>query len=217
MGKRVSEEDWGRAQALFAIGKTYREISESLEGRASASAICTKARKDGWLRGVLPDSLISEDTPQIYESASSTPEERDANTTAITAATRRKFAERKVEIADNLADGVMRLYGQMFAPHVLKEAKVLSGGQHLPATVEIVEIPMSEPSPADKKHLATALAILVDKASLLVGDATSRVETASMTPDQQRERLEHIRSEFEKRRQAELDKERGRPAEGATG
>jgi hypothetical protein len=95
---------------------------------------------------------------------------------------------------------------------------VVASGQNLGSSVEIVEIEMSEPSPADKKHLATALAILVDKASLLVGDATSRVETSSMTADQQRERLEHIKSEFEKRRQAELDKEqKPAAADGAAG
>lgn len=216
MAKRVSAEDWERAQGLYAIGKTYREISDELSGRVSASAACTKARKDGWLRGVLPDTLVTPDTPQIFESANATPEERDVNTTAVTAATRRKFAERKAAIADQLADGVLRLYGQMFSPHVLKEAKLRGVGDGV-QLLEIIEIPMSEPSPADKKHLATALAILVDKASLLVGDATSRVETASLTPAQSSDRLEHIASEFNKRLAAKQAEEAKRAAEGQTG
>lgn len=199
MAKRVSDEDWQRAQGLFAIGKTYREISEELEGRASASAICTKAKKDNWLRGVLPEKLLGPDTPQIFESAGATPEERDRNTTAVTAATRRKFAERKAEIADQLADGVLRLYGQMFSPIVIKEAKVVPGPRGDGSSVEFIETLLNEPSPADKKNLATALAILVDKASLLVGDATSRVETASLNREQATKQLEHVRGEFERR------------------
>lgn len=216
MAKRVSAEDWERAQGLYAIGKTYREISDELDGRVSASAACTKARKDGWLRGVLPDTLVTSDTPQIFESANASLAEREANTSAVTVATKRKFAERKAAIADQLADGVLRLYGQMFSPHVLKEAKLRGVGDGV-QKLEIIEIPMSEPSPADKKHLATALAILVDKASLLVGDATSRVETASLTPAQSSDRLEHIASEFNKRLAAKQAEEAKRAAEGQTG
>lgn len=216
MSKRVSDEDKQRAQGLFAIGKSYRDIASDLEGRVSAAWLSKTARAEGWLRGVLPDSLITPDTPQIFESAAATPDERNTNTDYMSAAMKRKFSERKAEIADQLADGVVRLYGQMFSPHVLKEAKLRNVGDGV-QKLEIVEIPMSEPSPADKKHLATALAILVDKASLLVGDATSRVETASLNPAQLQERLGNVADELAARRAAAEAETAKQVAAGATG
>lgn len=209
MAKKVSAEDKQRAQGLFAIGRSYREIGKEIG--VSAATISNWARDGAWLKGVLPEKLITEHTPQIYESANATPEEVAANTDKLQEANRRRWVDRKAEMADQFADTIMRLHGQLFTPVVVKDAKVVN------KMIQISEVHLSEPSPSDKVKLVTSMAILVDKASLLVGDATSRVETASLTPAQSSDRLEHIASEFNKRLAAKQAEEAQRASEGQTG
>lgn len=206
MAKRVSDEDKQRAQALFALGKSFREIASDLDGRVSPAWISKQARDEGWLRGVLPERLVTPDTPQIFESANATADEVAANNAKLSAVQKRRWIDQKAGLADRLGEKIGVLLDQMFLPVTLKEVKVAGG------VVEIVEVPLSEPPPSDKARLATALAILVDKASLLAGDATSRVETASLSKEQAQERLGFLRSEFEERlerRRAEAEKKTG--------
>lgn len=220
MGKRtVSDEDWTRAQGLFAIGRTYREISEELDGRVSASTVCSRARKEGWLRGVLPEKLITADTPQVFEAANASAEEVSANTDKLQEANRRRWVDQKAEMAGQFADKIQLLMERAFSPCVIKEQKVVAVGGGV-QEVRLVETELKLPPPADQVKLITGIAILVDKASLLVGDATSRTETANLTPEQAVDRYNHVKSEFERRRQAELaaaEKRRGDAAQNGVG
>jgi hypothetical protein len=214
MGKRASDEDRQRAQALYAIGRTYREIASELG--FTAQAVCNWARAGNWQKGILPDKLVGPDTPQVYESANATPEEVSANTDKLQEANRRRWVDRKAEMADDFADKIQLLMARAFSPCVLKEQKLVGqgGGSQ---QVTLVETNLELPPPSDQVKLITGVAILVDKASLLVGDATSRVETASLTPAQSSDRLEHIASEFNKRLAAKQAEEAKRAAEGQTG
>lgn len=202
MGKRVSDEDWVKAQGLFAIGKTYREISEALDTRASASAVCARAKKFSWLRGVLPESLVTADTQQIYERAGAEPEEMSKNTDKLQEAQRRRWVDHKGRLADQFGEGIQRLYDELFAPCTQQVVKVVD------KRVEVVRVHFEEPPTQDKVRLATAMAILVDKASLLAGDATSRVESSSLGKDAVKVRLEHIKDELAARRESAADEER---------
>jgi hypothetical protein len=215
MGKRVSAEDKQRAQALFAIGKSYRDIGKEIG--ASAASVSNWARDEGWLKGVLPEKLLGPDTPQVYESANATVEERATNTDKLAEAVRRRWVDHKSELADEFGEKIRELLDRAFAPCVLKEVKVVAGPQGAGSAVEIVEIPLSLPPPADQVKLLTGVAILVDKASLLVGDATSRTETSALQPGQLKDRLGHVADEVAARREkAEADAAK-REAEGQTG
>lgn len=198
MPKIVSPEDRTLAQHLYSQGLSSREISERLSGRLSASWISAHSRDEGWLRGVLPPDVLAAGTEQVYEPANADPETKNANTEKLEAASRRRFAQRKVEMADRMASKVDVLLDQMFGQHVVKEIKLVGMGGGI-QEVKLVEVQLNEPSPADKKHLATTMAILVDKASLLMGDATSRVETAKLRPEEVTDRLKHYRNEVAER------------------
>lgn len=215
MPKKVSDEDRAEAKRLVSLGKSYREVSIALDGRVSSSWVADNARKEGWLRGILPEELVAEGQPQIFEPANATPEQREQNTAHISAAMNRRFAKRKLEIADELAEGILKLYGQMFEPCVIKEAKVVPGARGAGSEVQFISIPLPEPTPADKKNLAVALGILADKASLLAGDATSRVETSKLDGTAVAERLKHVRDEVADRRaQAEAAARQAKEAAG---
>lgn len=214
MARKVSAEDKQRAQALFAIGKTFREIGK--EVGYSAAAISNWARDEGWLKGVLPDKLIGPETPQIYESANASADEREENTKRLEAAVRRRWVDNKAELADKFGERIEQLLDRAFSPAVLKEQKVVGVGGGV-QEVRLVETELQLPPPADQVKLLTGVAILVDKASLLVGDATSRVETAQLKPEQLQERLAHVADEVAARREKAAAEARKREAEGQTG
>lgn len=211
MGKQVSDDDHQRAQALFAIGRTLREISDALGRRVSPSWISRHSREENWQRGILPESHVTPDNPQIYESANATAEEMSTNTDKLQEGNRRRWIEHKGELADEFGEKIRLLLDRAFSPCTLKEQKLVGqgGGEQ---RVTLVETELELPPPADQVKLITGVAILVDKASLLVGDATSRVETASLSKEQAQERLGFLRSEFEERlerRRAEAEKKTG--------
>jgi len=194
VGKRPSEEDKQRAQALFAIGRTYREIASELGGRMSPQTVCNWAKAGNWQKGVLPEKFVSPDNPQIYESANATPEEMAHNTDKMQEGLRRRWVDQKAELADRMGAEASRLLDQLSRPYTVQDVKLvgLGGGVQQP-TLTKIELP--EPPPQEKVRLLTGVGILVDKASLLSGDATSRVETASLNKGQLEERLTHIRDE----------------------
>lgn len=199
MSRKVSPEDRALAQKLYAQGLSSRDISAKLENRVSASWVAAKSRAEGWLRGVLPPELISEDTPQVYESSKSTPDEKQNNTAALEAASRRKFVEQKQRLAMRMVGKVDTLLDQMFGEHLITDIKALGVGGGA-QEVKIIQVRLPEPSPTDKKNLATTLGILMDKALLLSGDATSRVETAKLSSGEVTDRLQHFRNELAERR-----------------
>lgn len=197
MPRGASDEDKQRAQGLFAIGKSYREIGAEIG--VSAASISNWARAGGWLRGLLPDSHVTPEQPQIYESANATVEERNTNTEKLQAAAHRRWVDHKAQLADEFGERIHELLERAFAPCVLKEQKLVGQGGGA-QQVTLVETHLELPPPADQVKLLTGVAILVDKASLLSGDATSRVETASLNREQAAQQLAHVRSEFERRR-----------------
>lgn len=75
----------------------------------------------------------------------------EAKTAAATQAAQRKWAERRADLADRIGEGTELALDQAIA--------FLAAGR-----------------PRDAKDAATTLGILVDKAQLLAGDATSRSE-----------------------------------------
>lgn len=197
MPKKVSDEDKQRARDMFAQGISYRDIGKAIG--CSAASISGWAHNESWLRGLLPAEMVSEQQPQIFEPVDATPEEADRNTDKLHAVNRRRWEDRKRDLAAMCAEGAERIYGQLFAEHVVKEVKVIGMGGGV-QELRMVEIPLKEPTPAEKKALATTLAILVDKAALLSGDATSRTETGSMTRGQAEDRIKHIRDDLAARR-----------------
>lgn len=203
MAKRASEDDKLRAQALYAAGKSYRDIAAELGGNFSAQTVCNWARKANWQRGIIPEAHVTPDNPQIFESANATPQEMSSNTDKLQEAQRRRWATHKAELADEFGERIHELLDRAFSPCVLKEVKVVPGPQGAGSQVQLVEVPMHLPPPADQVKLLTGVGILVDKASLLSGDATSRVETAKLSGTEVADRLKHFRDEVaERRRQA---------------
>lgn len=83
------------------------------------------------------------------------------------------LAERKKALADNLLADVERLRGQMFAPVVEQKAMVVSDGAMDGSHIEVVEIERDEPTFAEKKLLASTIAIVLDKALELGGNAAT--------------------------------------------
>jgi len=216
MGKRVSDEDWQRAEALYAIGKTFRQICTQLEGRVSPSALSSRARDKGWLKGVLPERLISEDTPQVFERADAGPDEVARNTDKLQEAQRRRWVDQKAILADRFGQKIEVLLDRAFSPYTVKDVKLVGQGEGRQQPT-LTEIPLDMPPPADQVKLLTGLAILVDKASLLSGDATSRVETASLNKEQLADRLTHFRDEIAERRKAAEEAATAAKERGATG
>lgn len=200
MGKRASEEEKLRAQALFAAGRSYRDISLELGGRFSPQSVNNWARKENWQRGLLPEAHVSPDNPQIFESANASPQEMSVNTDKLQESQRRRWAAHKSDLADEFGDRIRELLDRAFAPCIQKEVKVVPGPQGAGSQVQLVEVPLSLPTPADQVKLLTGVAILVDKASLLSGDATSRVETAKLNSGEVSERLKFVRDEVAERR-----------------
>lgn len=216
MGKRVSADDWTTAEALYAKGLTFREIRAELGNRVSVSTMSVRARDKGWVRGVLPAGLVTPETPQVYESANATPEEVSANTDKLQEAVRRRWVDQKAELADKFGDRIAQLLDRAFAPYTVQEVKLvgMGGGVQQPT---LTKVELSQPPPQEQVRLMTSLAILVDKASLLSGDATSRVETASLNRAQLLDRATHIRDEVAEAR-ARAAAERSKvPGEQATG
>lgn len=200
MGQRVTPEDRMLSQQLYAQGLSSRDISAKLSGRVSPSWVARCAREEGWLRGVLPKELISEDTPQVYESSKSSPDEKQNNTAALEAASRRKFVEQKQRLAMRMVGKVDLLLDQLNAPHIVTEIKTVGMGGGM-QEVRIVQVTLNEPPPSDKARLATTLGILMDKALLLSGDATQRVETAKLSGSELDAQLKYRRDEIARRRE----------------
>jgi hypothetical protein len=87
------------------------------------------------------------------------------------------FAEKKKALAADLLVDAAVLRTQLFAPCVEVKAMVVSDGGSKDfnegSHVEIVNLERTEPTFAEKKYLAGAIAILVDKALELQGNATA--------------------------------------------
>jgi hypothetical protein len=200
MPKQIPDEVRQTARRLFEQGRTSREIVTALGGQVSTAWVSENSRKEGWLRGILPEDKVTPETPQIFESANATPQEMSANTDKLQEANRRRWASHKAELADEFGERIQQLLARAFAPCIQKEVKVVPGPQGAGSQVQLIEVPLNLPTPADQVKLLTGVAILVDKASLLSGDATSRVETAKLNSSEAAERLLHVRDDIATRK-----------------
>jgi hypothetical protein len=185
----ATDEDWAEARRAWAAGASYRAAAEAIGNRASMGTVRRRAIEEGWQRD---DGMP----------AAPTPEEIRARTAAGSAATQRKFAERRGELIEEFANASQRLLREAFAPHTYREAKVVAGPTGAGSGVEIVDIDLPAPSPADKQKLVTSAAIALDKALLLAGEATSRTETGPTDRAAAEERVRQIRDELAARRDA---------------
>lgn len=189
--------DWATARSAFEAGQSYRQAEDSVGGRISYGRIRRRALAEHWVQDGLP--------------ADADAEARRAQTANATAAAQRKWAVEKERVLSDLVGTIDRLQGQVFAPHRVLDAKVVPQGNGR-SEVEVVAIDMAEPSPQDKKALVTSMAILIDKAQLLSGDATSRTETGPIADREAVEaRLRQVRDELAERRAANeaLEKQAG--------
>lgn len=200
MPKQIPDEVRQTARRLFEQGRTSREIVTALGGQVSTAWVSENSRKEGWLRGILPEDQVTADNPQIFESANATAQEMARNTDKFQEASRRRWASHKADLADEFGERIQQLLDRAFAPCIQKEVKVVPGPQGAGSQVQLVEVPLSLPTPADQVKLLTGVAILVDKASLLSGDATSRVETAKLNSSEAAERLQHVRNDIAERK-----------------
>lgn len=95
---------------------------------------------------------------------------------ARSAMRRASALDRRTDIAAGLLDDVARLRAELFAPVVHRKVVTVNDGPTHGSHVEIVDVELDSPIPTDKKALMTTIAIAVDKALLLLGEATERVE-----------------------------------------
>lgn len=79
------------------------------------------------------------------------------------------IAARRLALADRLLDDLERLRGQLFAPTVERQAKVVSDGARDGSHVEIVDVELDEPSFGSKRLIVAAIAQGVDKVGDLLG------------------------------------------------
>lgn len=109
-------------------------------------------------------------------------------------------AAKRAELAAGLLADAQRLRAELFAPVVEKRAMAVNQGGDLGQAIEVAEVPLDRPTPADQVKIMTAVAIAVDKIQLLTGEATERHEHVGpeRTPEQEHELarvLELVRTE----------------------
>ena len=128
MRKKVSKEDRDRARMLFSEGRTIREIVSALGDRVSASWVSRVSRDEGWVKGLLPAEMLSPDQPQIFEPANADAAIMAANNEKLQEANRRRWLDKKAELAGKAGDAAERVLEQVFAAHVVKDVKTVGLG-----------------------------------------------------------------------------------------
>lgn len=98
-------------------------------------------------------------------------------------------AAKRAELAAGLLADAQRLRAELFAPVVEKRAMAVNQGGDLGQAIEVAEVRLDRPTPADQVKIMTAVAIAVDKIQLLTGEATERHEHVApdRTPDAEAE------------------------------
>lgn len=101
-------------------------------------------------------------------------------------------ADRKADLAARLIEDAEQVRRQLFAPTVERKVVTVSGGRHGESRVEIVDVQLPQPTFADQRNIMLTLSGLLDKALLLLGEATERVEkvtidTTPRTPEVEQE------------------------------
>jgi transposase-like protein len=84
-------------------------------------------------------------------------------------------ADRKTTLAHQLIEDADRLRQQLFAPCVDQVVKTENRGVGISRAV-IVEVHREQPTFADQRHIVASITGLLDKALVMLGEATARVE-----------------------------------------
>jgi hypothetical protein len=138
---------------------------------------------------------------------------RTGDVRAQTAAARARRLDRAQELRDELALGLLddacRLRDQLFRPITYTKPMTRSlgseggeGGANLGQEIEIVRYTEDQPTFRDQQAIATSVAIVIDKAMLLLGEVTERTETLVRDPALRRARIAEVRDELAARREA---------------
>lgn len=114
-------------------------------------------------------------------------------------------AARAREFAVALFADLEQLRGQLFAPVVRREAKVVAGGKDQPNEVQIVDIELNEPTFADKRVIVEAIAVGAKVVTTLISATDGKTVTTE---------LDEIKAQREKRNEA---MRRGQPRRSAGG
>jgi|GEM_PF-3464446 len=186
---RDETEDWETVERLFRGGASYRQCEAEVGGRLTYSRIRRRAIAGEWR------------VEGTELRATSTPDQRRAQTEAARQQSRLKWAEEKDRIVSDLVATVDGLVAQVFAPAVRKEVKVVGQGEGV-SDVQIVDVELPQPTAADQKAMVTSAAILIDKIQLVTGEATSRNENGPIDRAALQARAAQIRDELAERRAA---------------
>lgn len=197
----ATDEDWVLVEQLWRAGATWAECRRAIDGRASDPTIKRRAEAGGWVRS--GNGLSAHPT---------VPELQNARK-QIQEITLLSWAEKREAMISKLIERADHLLDRMVQPHTHIEVKTVSGGKDMGGSVEIVEVPLSQPVPGDQQRLMTSAAIAIDKIQLLAGEATSRNEHIEGTDrDGAVARAAQMRDEVAARREAREAAEAETPA-----
>lgn len=161
----ATEEDWALVRRLWEEEHaSWAACRRAIDGRASEPTLKRRGDAEGWTR----KSTGLKTSPSI--------EQRRAVTAHAMEANRLRWAQEKDRVLSKLIATTDHLLDRIVRPHTLIEVKTVSGGKDMGGSVEVVEVPLSEPLPGDQQRLMTSAAIAIDKIQLLAGEATSRNE-----------------------------------------
>lgn len=107
--------------------------------------------------------------------------QRREHGTHVIAAKQLTAAEQRTELAMRCYADAGRLLDQLFTPaELVKIVTLAQGGEQGGSVAEVVRARLKEPTAGEKRHLAVAAAVLLDKAQLLSGEATARFGAGGM-------------------------------------
>ena len=152
----TSRQTWTPEQRAEAL-ELYPEHGPAHAGRQLGIPLGTVA---SWARRAGVRTVAAEKTRAATEHAAAT------------------MQQKKLTLADQVADEARRVLGQLFAPTVEKKIVTLSGGLHDRGDWAIAEVERDAPTFADQQRIATTFGILVDKLQVLTGGATAILGTA---------------------------------------
>lgn len=185
----ATEDDWALIRAVWEAGGSLTACSEAVDGRAARSTVKRRAETEDWVRPDGTKQVIPVEVRQTMARAAN--EARRA----VWAEERERIVSRLIEVTDDALDDMKR-------PTVVKEAKVVSGGQGMPSSVEVVEIEYDQAPIGERKNLMTIAQVAIEKLQLLTGEATGRTESVTLNRDAVVTRAKQLRDEIGERRRA---------------
>lgn len=84
--------------------------------------------------------------------------------------------QRRLDLAEGMLRDIGGLRARLFRPMTYHHVKTVAGPVGIGASVEVVDLDLDQPVPADQLRLVQAMGVLIDKVQLLTGEATERVD-----------------------------------------